>query len=535
MGKKKFIEKKKSATFQLFARDYSDPNYSDGPTGDRVFVRVDNNPYSAPDTFCDDQNGAVPGEDPNSVFADAEDDYDDDGGGYFETEPTALPDHARKEILELGFPDDGYNYLDHLREIKNTGGGSTYYHNEKAKLDPVPVDVKAYDASRVEIPKVNEDSNEKSIYSVASKTVGVRIQKAVDPEVVALLDDSDLSRFGSDDEDFEEDFVVKANLPDEVEDVEFDEKLCLAEKSGGSRREIAESSGSHSQGNIFNFVGAGEVSNHQAVAGAYCTGEKPRSRRLIDDQFEMLQRQEYGTESEDEYDYFEAEEEEIQEPLAEKLNHALKHRVKEDLELDGQYKVPADLLHNKEGPENVESMETAAEVISRCIEYAEKYENDDVGEEVVIVEESSDESEVLDCETIVSTYSNLDNHPGKIGAPEGRRKKKLAEKVSGALSAPSPIISLKGKEKLPVDYLPHGRKSAIEKVKDATTLRKDEQKRKQHGQESKEEKKERKGAVKEERREARRVKKEVKELYRGEAQRAQRVAAFTGPSGIHLM
>lgn len=142
MGKKKFIEKKKSATFQLFARDYSDPNYSDGPTGDRVFVRVDNNPYSAPDTFCDDQNGAVSGEDPNSVFADAEDDYDDDGGGYFETERTALPDHVRKEILELGFPDDGYNYLDHLREIKNTGGGSTYYHNEKAKLDPVPVDVK---------------------------------------------------------------------------------------------------------------------------------------------------------------------------------------------------------------------------------------------------------------------------------------------------------------------------------------------------------------------------------------------------------
>lgn len=196
--------------------------------------------------------------------------------------------------------------------------------------------------------------------------------------------------------------------------------------------------------------------------------------------------------SEDEYDDFVAEEEEIQEPLAEKLNHALKHRVKEDMELDDQYKVPADLLHNKEGPENAESMETAAEVISRCMEYAEKYEKDDTGEELVIVEESSDESEVWDCETIVSTYSNLDNHPGKIGAPEGRRKKKLAEKVSEALSAPSHVISLKGKEKLPVDYLPHGRKSAIEKVKDVTTLRKDEQKRKQHGQESKEEKKERK-------------------------------------------
>lgn len=42
-------------------------------------------------------------------------------------------------------------------------------------------------------------------------------------------------------------------------------------------------------------------------------------------------------------------------------------------------------------------------------------------------------------------------------------------------------------------------------------------------------------AVKEERREARRAKKELKGLYRGEAHRAQRVAAITGPSSIHLL
>lgn len=41
--------------------------------------------------------------------------------------------------------------------------------------------------------------------------------------------------------------------------------------------------------------------------------------------------------------------------------------------------------------------------------------------------------------------------------------------------------------------------------------------------------------MKEERRAARRMKKETKELYKCEAQRAQKVAAFTGPSTIHLM
>lgn len=42
-------------------------------------------------------------------------------------------------------------------------------------------------------------------------------------------------------------------------------------------------------------------------------------------------------------------------------------------------------------------------------------------------------------------------------------------------------------------------------------------------------------AVKEERREARKAKKELRGIYRCEAQRAQKVAAISGPSAIHLM
>lgn len=155
MGKKKFIDKKKSATFQLIARDTSDPNYNDGPSGDRVFVRVDENPYSI-DSF-DEFNEAAMSQDVDDLdsrFADAPDDDDDEeeGGdgvlrrqtpqGVMPSGAPALPDHVRREILELGFPDDGYNYLAHLREIKNTGGGSSYYQNPKAKLEQLPKDVK---------------------------------------------------------------------------------------------------------------------------------------------------------------------------------------------------------------------------------------------------------------------------------------------------------------------------------------------------------------------------------------------------------
>lgn len=187
-------------------------------------------------------------------------------------------------------------------------------------------------------------------------------------------------------------------------------------------------------------------------------------------------------------------EEEYHEPLAEKLNHSVKYPVKDELGLEEKYKAPSDLLHGDKTVNDLESPEDAAEVIQKCMEYAEKYENELTDNEVVVLEESSDESEIWDCETIVTTYSNLDNHPGKIGVPEFRRKKKLAETFAEALSAPSNIISLKGKQKLPVEFLPGSRKPAKEKVKDEGDLKTETEfhKRKQHGQESKEEKKERK-------------------------------------------
>ncbi|GAV72456.1 hypothetical protein CFOL_v3_15944 [Cephalotus follicularis] len=511
MGKKKFIDKKKSATFQLLPRDTSDSNHTETPGSDRVFVRVDNSPYFVNSFFADD-------DDPNSIFADAPEDETDPAdfgrvpsrsqGSSSGTAP--LPDDVRKEILELGFPDDGYNYLMHLREIKNTGGGSAFYHNPKAKLDQLPHDVKAYDASRVHIPQVNDsDSNEKAIYGVASKAVGVRIQKAVDPEVVALLDDSDLSRFGSDIEDLEEDFVVQANLPEEGEDFDGDKKLNSAEESVVTESVINESI---DEENSVEFVDVLKVGDDPVREGDDCVDEKPRLRRLLDEQFDLLEIQEYGTDKDEDYHGYISEEE----SLVDKLRHVLNDHVKNNEELDEKYEVPA------------------GDVIDRCVEYAKKYENDSE-DEVVVVQESSDESEQWDCETIVSTYSNLDNHPGKIGVPEIARKKQLAETVAGALSSTSLTIALRGKEKLPVEFLPHSRKDARERVQIMGGRDSELPKRRQHGQESKEEKKERKAAVKEERREARRLKKEVKGLYQYEAQRAQKTAAISAPSSIHLM
>lgn len=206
----------------------------------------------------------------------------------------------------------------------------------------------------------------------------------------------------------------------------------------------------------------------------------------------QLLSRDYASSDNDGIDYDEPCIAEEDESLAQKLNHALGNHSKDELELEQGYRAPADILSAKQGLEDKELLQSASDVIHRCMEYAEKYQNeDDDIEDEFIFEESSDESEVWDCETIVSTCSNLNNHPGKIVAPEMTRRKKLAETVSGALNSNNPVITLRGKEKLPVDFLPHGRK-VVEKVKDIGNSRTEHQKRKSHAQESKEEKKERK-------------------------------------------
>ncbi|XP_058093321.1 uncharacterized protein LOC131239572 [Magnolia sinica] len=207
----------------------------------------------------------------------------------------------------------------------------------------------------------------------------------------------------------------------------------------------------------------------------------------------------------------------------------------DDLELNDQYRVPGDFIHGNQESSKGKQMDFSADVIRKCAEYAEMYSNENQDNaDMMVLQESSDESEVWDCGTIVSTYSNLDNHPGKIQAPEKPRKR-LAIAISGASSNNNHVISLRGKEKLPVEFLPMGRKNVMEKEKKAPSLGDHQQKRRPHGEESKEEKKERKSAIKEERREARRAKKELKELYKCEAQRAQKVAAISAPSSIRLM
>lgn len=132
---------------------------------------------------------------------------------------------------------------------------------------------------------MNEEYNDKSIYRVASRTKNVNTQKGVDPDVAALLDDSDLSRFGSDVEDFEEDFVVQANLAEDEEaqicNVTNSTDECVVDRD---TVEVLHASTSHRvSNNLEPQDGATE-----GVSEVNCVNEKPRVRRLLDEQFDLV-------------------------------------------------------------------------------------------------------------------------------------------------------------------------------------------------------------------------------------------------------
>jgi hypothetical protein len=151
MGKKtkKFIDKKKAATFRLVFKDSSDLSYGDGDGHDRTFARVDGGHIHVPG-FDDDERDDSIFEDADEEEEEGEEGEGEEGGeGRNRNRPSRIPSNssssaaaARQELIELGFPDDGYNYLQHLREIGPPGRIGSFVPNNSLRLDLLRPDVK---------------------------------------------------------------------------------------------------------------------------------------------------------------------------------------------------------------------------------------------------------------------------------------------------------------------------------------------------------------------------------------------------------
>lgn len=125
--------------------------------------------------------------------------------------------------------------------------------------------MQAYDASKVRVgPSEGELDEGRTMCKVAAKTAPVRrIERAVDPDVARLLDESDASHAGSEDEGLEEDFVIMANRAEGDEEVEEEEE---EEEING----------------MFSDIEEGEEFEDEEDE------PKPRLRRLLDEQFDLV-------------------------------------------------------------------------------------------------------------------------------------------------------------------------------------------------------------------------------------------------------
>ncbi|KAL3690260.1 hypothetical protein R1sor_016569 [Riccia sorocarpa] len=575
MGKKKFIDRKKAATFHLVFRGYDEDENPDAPT--RVFTRVDagenfvrgfsdDDPRSFQQSseYGDrghDRSGEGTGE--KYEFNNDEEDYsrfadaDEESGEEEEIVSRAgkritsaeirkgLSEEKRRELIELGFPDDGYDYLQHLRKIGASGVGGAFVPANRFDPSALRADIKAYDDKKVQVQRTNEEGKEserRTIELVSSSSRVVRkplsSEGVLDADILAALENSEGSEFDSADE-LEDEFVILAN--DGME--ESASSANVASASGRSQESARPAKQGRTQGSDGEFDEDEDDSLDEASLS-----REDRPTRFLDEQFEMLALREYDDDELGELDEDDptarghADISEFSSVLSEFLTDKSYSKDRyETLAQEGKIEIltipsaAERAIGSSFDKDATSSMVIHSGVDYEVIKKTLEYTSDDE-KEVVLEEASEEEKDQWDCETIVSTLSNLDNHPGKIGAPVPRWKPRI--KLQEIEKTETAVIRLGGKQKLPLDYLP---KRALAPVKEenvasskpAISVAAAKTSGRRAG-ETFEEKKARKAAIKEARREARAGKKALKKIYKEDAQRAQHGAAVTGPAAIHL-
>jgi protein LTV1 len=135
MVRKKFIDKKSATTYSLVYRSTDGCDDDDGAAAealasarvlaadgaDRVLVAQPRAGEAGPGPSSSGRHAAPPTQDPRALYRHFFGGDDDDEGG--PANGKGLSEAKRRELLSMGFPDDGYDYLKHMRAVGAAGGG----------------------------------------------------------------------------------------------------------------------------------------------------------------------------------------------------------------------------------------------------------------------------------------------------------------------------------------------------------------------------------------------------------------------------
>lgn len=474
--------------------------------------------------------------------------------GKYEDRSYKLTEEQRKEILDLGFPDDGYNYLQHLRDAvrpatevattddqaatssapKEVPVGPSFYIPAPKFVPPSP-DVKLVDARRLVVASTVEDEAEAlaKVDAVSAMSRQGQVQRGRLLTEVHELEEC-MAEVEADDEagegeyaDWLESFVVEAAQPQEqpaplAKDLadacaESNDEECDSEYSELESDEVEDQEDNPSESEP--KTQAGNPKPAGSIASSYWREERTDRRAFlgaIDDRFETVAL-EYDDDDMEDLD-------DDDENARGHADIAQYSSVLEDFCRDSELD-SSTITRAQPGRNNkLASLEEVdEEVIAKTHLLLHKKEECDAEPLSTVLVEATHER--WDCESVLSLRSNLDNHPGQIVEPLKSRKQATGSSVAGT-------IKLSAKTGLPVGYV--GTATKLDAVAETSpcinqtdnvaeelpvlVLTRDRN-------ETPEEKKARKAAVKDMRKAARVAKKEVKTMFKNESVKQHRQAA----------
>uniref|UniRef100_A0A8B9Q5X5 Protein LTV1 homolog n=1 Tax=Apteryx owenii TaxID=8824 RepID=A0A8B9Q5X5_APTOW len=451
--KKPFIEKKKAVTFHLVHRSQRDPLAADDTAPQRVLLPA--------------QKGHE--------------------------------EWRKEEQRKYGvFFDDDYDYLQHLKEAS---GPSELVPSVRGQQNRIVVtneghveeEIQQIPAPSIKLPSsvfATEFEEDVGLLNKAAPVSGPRLD--FDPDIVAALDDD--FDFDNPENILEDDFVLQANEPkkggsdaedeDEWEDVEDDgdEKDSYSDEDCDSEGPLSED-GVNGQMKEFLFMQEETRSRFTEYSMTSSVMRRNEQLTLLDDRFEKFFEQfdedEIGALDNVELEgYINTDNTRLQEVL----NDYYKEKAKNCVKLDA-LKPCEDL----DSPVNEESKEEKEETVA------------------LVIEESK---EKWDCESVLSTYSNLYNHPKLIEEPSQPKPIKISQKTG----IPLHILPQKGLTAKQVERM--------QMINGSDLPRASTQPRSKN--ETKEDRKARKQAIKEERKERRMEKKANKLAFKLEKTRQEK-------------
>ncbi|KAM3955834.1 LTV1 ribosome biogenesis factor [Aphomia sociella] len=475
-AKKKFIDKKKSVTFNLVHRSQRDPLAADESAPQRVLVPV---------------NANVP---PKK-----------------DKEPELTPEQRREEQMKYGiYFDDDYNYLQHLKDTQEVTmvmqPKVTHKRKEKAPNENNEETEKVI-TENIKLPSSVFASEVEEDVGLLNKAATQGLCLNLDPEVVAALDED--FDFDDPDNQLEDNFIelamAEGSGDEEYEDEDGDSMSGDDNSDKAFASDLDSDDDSDSQGGRRDRMPMWDEHAKEETKSRFSQYSMSSSviRRnkgltLLDDRFEKM----YADYDDTELGALDLEEIEGFMPET----HDMLLKAAEDFE-ESRRRYQLD-------------KEKEIARMQRLQEIEEESEDDLVTMEV-------EPKEKWDCETILSTYSNLYNHPKLIEEPKKPKK-----------------IKINAKTGLPIDTLGKDNKLTIKSLAKFNAMNENDtedsdDEGKTHAEsvlstlsvlsirpkdETAEDKKERKRLLKEYRKERRIEKKANKEAFKEEKKRQEKIA-----------